>query len=135
MDERVGGIRERLLALGPKARENLEAWQARFDGSKDQLQILLNQALEMSARYQTMVEKATAEYADRDKLQEMVITARKWARQIDTMQAIASDLHALSSDPRVQEDLRNYLKQFKARSEQMKEQIESLERRIDSLPF
>lgn len=135
MDAKVAEVHNRLQTMTPQLQENLAAWRARLDNSSAEIEQMLSQAVELTDEYNRSVEEAVAGYSDPATLEKFVITARKWSRQIDAMMAIATDLHSLSSDPKVQEDIKGMLTKLKGRSEDLKKRVDQLERKIDTLPF
>ncbi|MCA9790359.1 MAG: MCE family protein [Candidatus Eremiobacteraeota bacterium] len=135
MDAKVAEVRNRLQTMTPQVKENLAAWRERIDKSSGEIEQMLAQAVDLTERYNQAVNDAVESYTDPAKIEKFVITARKWSRQIDAIMAIATDLHSLSSDPKVQEDLKGMITKLKGRSEDLNSKVDQLERKLDKLPF
>lgn len=135
LDGKLDRAAGRMKTMVPRLNAQLAGWKVQIEENSGEIEDLLEQGVELSEKYQTLLAEQTELLDDPEMTKRLIIKARKMARQIEDMRTLAEDLHSLSSDPEVKADLRAAIVKLRTRSEKMKTRLDRLQEKLDNLPF
>lgn len=135
LEQQLAHAKRMLRTVPPRLSANLAAWNRQLTARQAELESMIDRALVLSRRYRRLAQRFGGRYADRKRLQALVDEIHVWSRKLDDVTAVASDLHALTSDPAVQHDLKGMVVKLKARSDRLKARLEKLEKQVDAIPL
>lgn len=134
-DEKTQEVSRRMIEMAPQLSENLEGWAARLERQGDKLASTLEVANVNTLEYQRMLDSAIAMGLKPETTQRLLVQAKQWNRKLQEYRYLAEDLHSLTSDPTIREDLKQAIDDMRGKGEQMNERIHKLEERLKKLPF
>lgn len=134
-DEKTQEVSRRMIEMAPQLSENLQGWTARLERQGDRLASTLQVANEKTLEYQKMLDNAMTMGLNPDTTQRLLVQAKQWNRKLQEYRYLAEDLHSLTSDPTIREDLKRAIDNLRGKGESMNERILKLEERLKSIPF
>jgi ABC-type transporter Mla subunit MlaD len=134
-DDKTREVRQRMTEMSPQITENLQGWTERMSRQGDRLTSTLQMAIERSEEYQAMIDSTLKQNLNPEAAKALIVQTKKWARKLEEYRYLAEDLHALTSDPTVRADLKAAIAKFQAKSVEINERLDKLEKRIDENPL
>jgi len=132
MTQQTLRVRSYIKAMVPTMQAQLRNYRGQLDKGQAQIDSLVvagQKYNKMMREYGLLIEYSPLGKIDADKLSQRLHTL---STQLADYANLAGDLHRLSSDPQVQQDIRQPLKKVKERSEKLKEQVKGYEKQLDT---
>lgn len=134
-DDKTRDVRQRMTELSPQITENLRGWTERISRQGDRLSSTLEMAIERSEEYKGIIDRALKQNLKPEAVRAVILQTKKWARKLEEYRYLAEDLHALTSDPTVRSDLKALISKFEAKTVEINERLDKLEKQIDNNPL
>ncbi len=133
--EKTAEISARMREMTPQMSENLRGWTQRLERQREQLTTTLEMAVLRTEEYRDLVDRVMEQQLSEDALKKLIVELRSWSRKLEEYRLLAEDLHTLTSDPQVQQELKSLVGYLLERSQELRDRIESLERLVDLNPW
>lgn len=134
-DDKTRDVRQRMTELSPQLTENLRGWTERISRQGDRMTSTLQVAIDRSEEYKDLIDRALKENLKPEAIRAVIVQTKKWARKLEEYRYLAEDLHALTSDPTVRSDLKALISKFEAKTVEINQRLEKLEKQIDNNPL
>ncbi|MBI3927092.1 MAG: MCE family protein [Armatimonadetes bacterium] len=131
MDAQVSQVQSQLETMTPRATEGIEQWNRRVVEGRAQLSSVLLQALSYSDRFEQALRDLEQGSANPDKVKRALEQIKKASLRLEDIAAIAGDLRAITSDPQVQQELKQMVDNLRERAANLKAAIEKFEESLD----
>lgn len=135
MTQQTVRVRSYVKAMVPTMQAQLQNYRAQLDKGQAQIDNLVKagkRGNQMMREYGLLIEYSPLGKIDGDELSQRL---RTLSTQLEDYANLAGDMHRLSSDPQVQQDIRQPLKKAKERSQKLKEQLKGYEQQLDSFQW
>lgn len=134
-DEKTQAVSRRMVEMAPQLSENLEGWSARIERQGDKLASTLEVAGNKTAEYEKLLDQVLDKGLKPEMVKKLVRQAKAWNRKLQEYRYLAEDLHSFTSDPTIRADLVKSIKDLRAKSEEMNNRLEKLDRMLEGNPF
>ncbi len=125
--ENTAQISARMREMTPQLTESLEGWRNRMERQGERLSAALQMAVVRSDEYRDLADRAIERGLNEESLERLTIELRSWSRRIEEYRLVAEDVHTITSDPQVQDELKALIGNMYERSAQLRARIAALE--------
>ena len=135
LDQKAANAEVYIHRIIPRARQQLGDYRRRLSQAQSQMDAMYSQADKVNAQMQGFAKRLDTEMLGRIDTKKLSKTARDAARRLDDMYSLAGDLHAISSDTQVRNDIKAIFKRFKVQAETMKTNVQKYEGIFDNFQW
>ena len=130
-DQRIVDVSRRMTELAPQLSETMSSWSHRMERQSERLASTLEMASVKSVEYQKILDQAVISKMDPKVIHEVIKKTKRWSRRLQEYRYLAEDLHSLTSDPKIRKDLTKVIDDFRAKSTELNEKVEKLEKSVN----